>query len=143
MRLRHVGVLLLLLLLAVFSVANWGTIVTQTSLNLLVGQVQAPLGLLMLITVGFLTVLYALLLVVVERRLLREGARLNREIEEERKRGREAQTAELRQLSQTLTHDLAEVRSVLGRLVSQMAELRVLVAGRVAQGTSDAPRNEG
>ncbi|MDA1185281.1 MAG: lipopolysaccharide assembly protein LapA domain-containing protein [Acidobacteria bacterium] len=142
MRLRHVGVLFLLLLLAIFAVANWGTIEAPTRLNLLVGQVEAPLGLLMLISIGFLTVLYALLLVVVERRLLREGARLNREIEEERKRRNETQTTEIRQLAQTMTHDLSEVRGILGRLVSQITELRSLVAGRVSPGTSGAPADE-
>ncbi|HUU35233.1 MAG TPA: LapA family protein, partial [Vicinamibacterales bacterium] len=100
MRLRNVGVLFLLLLLVIFSVANWVTIATPTRLNLLVADVEAPLGLLMLIAVGFLTVLYALLLVIVERRLLRESARLSREIEEERKRGSETQGTETRQLAQ-------------------------------------------
>ena len=46
MRLRHVGVLFLLLLFVIFSVGNWETIATPTRLNLLVGYVQVPLGLL-------------------------------------------------------------------------------------------------
>ena len=66
------------LVLVLFAVGNWETIATPTRLNLLVGQVQMPLGLLMLIATGVVTVLYALLLVVAERRLLREGARLHR-----------------------------------------------------------------
>ena len=96
----------------------------------------------MLIAIGFFTALYALLLVVAERGLLREGARLNREIEEERKRGDETQTTEIRQLAQTVTQDLSEVRGILGRLVSQIADLRVLVAARVSHGTSEAPSEE-
>ena len=96
MRLRHVGVLFLLLVLVLFAVGNWETIATPTRLNLLVGQVQMPLGLLMLIATGVVTVLYALLLVVAERRLLREGARLHREIEEVRQRGAETHTTEIR-----------------------------------------------
>ena len=60
------------------------------------GQVQMPLGLLMLIATGVVTVLYALLLVVAERRLLREGARLHREIEKVRQRGAETHTTEIR-----------------------------------------------
>jgi len=142
MRLRHVGVLFLLLLLVIFSVANWEIITTPTGLNLLVGQVQAPLGLLMLIAIGFFTVLYTLLLVVVERRLLREGAHLNREIEEVRKRGAEAQATEIQELAQTVTQGLSEIRGVLGRLVSQITELRVLLAARGSEGTSDVPSQE-
>ena len=139
MRLRHVGVIFLLLLLVIFSMGNWETIATPTTLNLLVGQVQVPLGLLMLITTGLLTVLYALLLVLAERRLLREGARLHRDVEEVRQREGETQTTEIRQLAQTLTQDLSDVRDVLGRLSSQVTDLRILVAGRVSPGTSDAP----
>ena len=142
MRLRNVGVLLLLLLLALFGASNWGTIAAPARLNLLVGQVEAPLGLLMLVAIGFLTLLYGLLLVLVERRLLRESARLNREIEEARRRGNETQTTEIRQFAQTVTQDLSEVRTILGRLVSQITDLRVLVAGRGAHDTSDAPGDE-
>lgn len=141
MRLRHVGVVLLLLLLAIFSMGNWETIATPTTLNLLVGQVQVPLGLLMLITIGLLTVLYALLLVLAERRFLREGARLHRDVEEARQREGETQTTEIRQLAQKLTQDLSDVRGVLGRLSSQVTDLRVLVAGRVSPGTFDAPHD--
>ena len=139
MRLRHVGVVFLLLLLAIFSIGNWATISTPTRLNLLVGQVEVPLGLLMLITIGLLTVLYALLLVLAERRFLREGARLHRDAEEARQRGGEAQTTEIRQLAQTLTQDLSDVRGILGRLSSQVTDLRVFVAGRVAADASDPP----
>lgn len=75
MRLRHVGVLFLLLVIAIFAAVNWGTIAAPTRLNLLIGQVEAPLGLLMLISIGLLTILYALLLVVAERRLPRGQSR--------------------------------------------------------------------
>ena len=77
MQIRHIGLLLLLLLLTVFGAANWTTISNPTDLNLLLGRVQAPIGLLMLGIVATMGCLYAVLLLAGERRLLRQNARLN------------------------------------------------------------------
>ena len=101
------------------------------------GVVQAPLGLLLLTTVGFLTALYAIMLMSVERRLLREAARTSRELQEERRQRRDSENEEIRQLTQTLTHELSDIKDVLGRLVSQVSGLRSVVADRVTRQPSE------
>jgi hypothetical protein len=53
-----------------FVVANWQVLTLQTSINLLVSQVTAPLGLVMLGVMGVLTLLYLLFLVWLETRVL-------------------------------------------------------------------------
>jgi hypothetical protein len=53
-----------------FVVANWQVLTLQTSINLLVSQVTAPLGLVMLGAMGVLTLFYLLFLVWLETRAL-------------------------------------------------------------------------
>lgn len=130
MHIRHVAVVVVLLVIGLFALVNWSTIAAPTTLDLLVGQVQAPLGLLMLGAVAVLTIVYALLLVVVERRLLRESRDVHRALDAERRRTSETQTEDMRDLSRVIAQELDDVRGVLGRLVSQVTELRRLATPR-------------
>ena len=118
MRPRHAVVVFLLVMLGLFAVMNWGTIAAPTTLNLLVGQIQGPLGLLLLGVVALLSVGYALMLVITERRLLRENAETHRALEAERRRTSETQTEEMRQVFR----ELSNVRLVLSQLASQRSD---------------------
>lgn len=118
MRPRHAVVLFLLVMLGLFAAINWATIAAPTTLNLVVGQVQGPLGLLLLGVVAALSVVYALMLVVTERRLLREHADTHRALEAERRRTSEAQSEEMRQVFR----ELSSVRMALGQLAAQRGD---------------------
>lgn len=60
MRIRTVGVLLVLILMAIFLVVNWTAVSQVTTVNLIFKEVQAPLGL--IIVVGFAAIVGLMLI---------------------------------------------------------------------------------
>ena len=84
MSIRTVGLVLLVAILAVFVVVNWTAFTTPTSLSLLVGTVDAPLGLLMLMVTALLGVVFLAYIVWLQTSVLLESRRLNRELAAQR-----------------------------------------------------------
>ena len=116
MQMRHIGLLVLFLLLFVFAVANWTTIAEPTALHLLAGRVQAPFGLLMLMTVVVMGCVYAVLLLVGERRLLRENATQARSLAELRSQAMGQQSGELEEVRRGISEDLKDLRAAIDGL---------------------------
>src|SRR6266853_680942 len=63
MRARTLVLLVILIAIGIFAAVNWKAIVAPTTLSLVVADVQAPLGLIMLGITVLLTVLFLLFLV--------------------------------------------------------------------------------
>ena len=124
--------LLLFVVLGLLASGNWAAFTSYTELNLLVTRVQAPLGLLMLATVGVMACLYWVLLLVGERRLLRENARYTRELAELRKQGLDHLTDELQEVRAAVTRELAVVKELHTQGLNQLGELR----SKVDRGTA-------
>lgn len=113
MQIRHIGLLLLFLLLAVFAIANWSVVTSSTDLNLLLGRVQAPFGLLMLVTVAAMGCIYAVMLLVGERRLFRDNMQLAREVATVRE---QAQS----QIRTVVAEELSPVKELLARTLEEL-----------------------
>lgn len=60
-RFKTIVLVIALTLVAVFVVVNWTTLTASTTLNLLLFQVQAPLGVLLFVLVGAAVLVYAFL----------------------------------------------------------------------------------
>jgi uncharacterized integral membrane protein len=106
MKPRTVIVLLILLALFLFSALNWSTFTHPTALNVLFGQVEAPLGLLMLGLIGLLTLGYLLLLTRAETGALLDNRRASKELEKARKLADEAEASCFVELKKTLLGEL-------------------------------------
>ena len=63
MKIRTIFLLLILILMAVFLIINWGALSTETAVNLVYTEIQAPLGI--LVVGGFAAVVFILLVYMV------------------------------------------------------------------------------
>jgi uncharacterized integral membrane protein len=110
MSVRSLLVIVVVGLLAIFAVVNWGTFVTPTRLSLVVTSVEAPLGLVML---GFTAVLAAVLLAYalkVQVNALSEGRRQAEELRRQRELADQAEASRFTELRQYLERELGSLR---------------------------------
>jgi hypothetical protein len=101
----------------VFTVANWSVLTAQTTISLIVTQMSAPLGLLMLGAMAALTLLFLLFLLWVETKALVQLPRpIGRAAADTAKvQGAELRTELERQLTGFRTDTEASLRAVLAR----------------------------
>lgn len=110
MSLRSVMVVVVVALLALFTVMNWETFNTPTDLNLVVAHVRAPLGLVML---GFTAVLAAVLLAYalkVQVNALSDSRRQAEELRHQRELADQAEASRFTELRGYLEQELAALR---------------------------------
>jgi len=110
MSMRTVLVLVVVALLALFTVVNWQTFITPTELNLVVARVQAPLGLVML---GFTAVLAAVLLAYalkVQVNALSDSRRQSEELRRQRELADQAEASRFTELRSFLEQEMAALR---------------------------------
>jgi uncharacterized integral membrane protein len=110
MSFRTLLVIVVLGLLAIFSMVNWTTFITPTQLSLVVTSVQAPLGLVML---GFTAVLAAVLLAYalkVQMNALSEGRKQSGELRRQRELADQAEASRFTELRQYLEQELESVK---------------------------------
>ena len=124
MRIRHVGLLGLLLVLALLAAANWTTMMAPTEINLLVSRIEAPFGLIMLVTVGLMGCIYVLMLLITERRLMAVNARQAQELATLREEALEGQDTRIKVLETAVTGNFGELKTQLSRVLEQIGDLR-------------------
>lgn len=110
MSVRSLLVVIVLGLLAIFTIVNWGTFITPTHLSLVVTSVEAPLGLVML---GFTAVLAAVLLAYalkVQINALSDARRQSEELRRQRELADQAEASRFTELRQYLEQELASVK---------------------------------
>jgi len=103
-----VGVLILIGLLAAL---NWSAFTAPTSLWLIVGTVEAPLGLLMLLVIALLTVLFLVFIVYLQASVLLESRRYAKELQAQRELADRAEASRFTELRQFLETELAALRA--------------------------------
>lgn len=119
MNLRAFLILSGLAILSLFALVNWGSFTTPTNLNLLVARIDAPLGLLMLIVVGALTVVFLLMVARVEIAALLESKRTVKELDAARRVAESSEASRLEGLRQHLDRELAALNVKLDALLQK------------------------
>lgn len=109
MNVRTLIVVLVLGLIFLFAGLNWAAFTAPTTLNLLFTRVEAPLGLVMLGVVLFLTLLYILFSLGVEASALLEIRRYARELYQVRKRLEDEEESRFTKLKRYLEEAFARV----------------------------------
>ncbi len=110
MNARSLIVMSLLILLAIFAVANWAVFIAPTRLDLVFTSVEAPLGLLMLGFVVTLTLVFSVYVIWVQMAALRTGRQHAEEIRHQRELADQAEASRFTELKQFIESELAEVR---------------------------------
>lgn len=103
---RALAFFLLLLLIGLFALLNWGAFTALTPLSLVVTTVQAPLGLVMLGLVAFLCVLFTVWVIALQAGALRDARRQTRELQAQREL---ADTAEASRFTELRTELIARL----------------------------------
>ena len=109
MNIRTLTVALVLGRLLLFAGLNWQAFTASTTLNLLFTRVEAPLGLVMLGVVLFLTLLYVLFSLGVEASALLEVRRYARELYQVRKQLEDAEASRFIELKRYLEGEFARL----------------------------------
>ena len=123
MSIRTLLLLVILAALAIFVIVNWAAFTTPTTLSLLVGSVEAPLGLIMLMITGALALVFLAYAFYLQTSVLLETRRMTRELAQQRQL---ADQAEASRFTELRTH----IDQVVNGLAAQIGELDERIAGR-------------
>jgi uncharacterized integral membrane protein len=121
MPLRTVFLIVVLALIALFAVLNWGAFLAPTTLSFGVAQVQAPLGLIMLGLLAVLTALFLLYVVYLQTTVILEWRRREKELQASRELADQAEASRLTELRAHLDSRLTEIENSLS---AQLGEMR-------------------
>ena len=125
--------LLLLVVLTgivVFAGVNWSVITAPTTVSLLVTDVQAPLGLIMLGLTVLVTVLFLIFLAYLQTSVLLDARRHSRELRAQRELADQAEASRFTDLRSFLETEMR-------KLGGQVAESRAAVTARLDRAEQD------
>lgn len=106
---RAIALFIGLCLVGLFALLNWNAFVTPMPLSLGVTTVDAPLGLVMLGIVGFLTVLFVVWAMSMQAGSLMESRRLAKELQSQRELADKAEASRFTELRSFLSAELQSV----------------------------------
>ncbi|WP_114312972.1 DNA cytosine methyltransferase [Thermus caldifontis] len=119
---RTLFVLFVLLLLVLFSWLNWGEVTKPTSLSLGLTRVEAPLGLVLVVALGVVSLLYLIFTIGLETAALLEVRRYARELLHYKKLAEEAEQSRYTELRRYLEEELKRLAE------AEKEEIRALEA---------------
>ena len=112
MRARSSVLLVILVALGIFAALNWPVFTAPTRLNLVMAQVETPLGIIMLTIVVAITLLYVASLAWLETAALLEARRSARELHTQRELAQNAEASRYSELRGFLATELGELRTI-------------------------------
>lgn len=118
----RVGVTIgIVVIVGVFAAANWNTLAAPTTLSLLLAEIQAPLGIVMLLMLGIVMLIYLALLGLTEGRHALAERRMAREIERLRKLAEQSEASRYVDLRAFIESQFAALGERLDRLAQRPA----------------------
>jgi uncharacterized integral membrane protein len=135
MYLRTLLILIVLGAVGVFAAINWKAFMAPTTLSVVFANVEAPLGLILLVVVGLLTLLFLLYVVYLQSSVLMENRRNARELQAQRELAEQVEASRISQLRSFLESELRRLGekteeskvAVLAKLEGVERELRAVV----------------
>ena len=122
MQLRN-GVLLVVLgAVALFAALNWRVIMAPTTLSLGFAEVQAPLGLVLLVMLAVVSTLFLFYLVYLQTTVLLEHRRHARELETQRQLADQAEASRFTELRTLLEARLDQLENSLAASIGELAD---------------------
>jgi uncharacterized integral membrane protein len=111
MNLRTILLSLTFLLLVVFAILNWGAFSAPTALSLGFAQVQAPLGLIMLIVTGLVSTLFLVYIAFQQAGVIFEARRYAKELKSHRELADKAEASRFTDLQGFIADELQKLRT--------------------------------
>lgn len=109
MRIRTIILLIALAAIAVFAALNWSAFTTPTTLSLGVTDIQAPIGLVMLVAIAVLTALFLVFIITLQTSVLLETRRQTRELQASRALAEQAETSRYNELRLHIDSELQKL----------------------------------
>jgi uncharacterized membrane protein len=106
MYLRTLLIVIVLGLLAVFTIFNWNAFLSPTTVTFGFSTVEAPLGLILLVIVALITLLFLIYIVFLQSSSLLEGRRQARELQSQRELADRAEESRFQQLRSAMEAEL-------------------------------------
>ena len=120
MNLRSLVITLALTALAVFALMNWSAFTAPTTLHLGFGDVQAPLGLIMLMVTGLLCALFLLYIVFQQAGVILEARRYAKELKSHRELADKAEASRFTEMQTFLERELRKLEAQNAAGTSQL-----------------------
>ena len=141
MPLRTLVIVVMAMLLALFVAVNWAAFMAPTTLSMIFGTVQAPLGLVMLVITGFVAALFVAYALWLQGSVLMETRRMTRELDSQRQLADQAEASrftELRALIETrldaVTSAIADERAGRSAEIARLGDELRLAIDQAANG---------
>jgi hypothetical protein len=131
MGMRTLLLLLVVIALAAFTILNWTAFTTPTSLSLVFASVQAPLGLVMLVIAGLITIAFLLYVAYLQGTVILETRRAARELQSQRQLADQAEASRFTELHKTLEERLDRLDHDLRATVEQTGTVLTAYIGEV------------
>jgi uncharacterized integral membrane protein len=112
--------LLALLLLTVFTLANWTVLTAPTTLSFVAFDIDGPLGVILLGVTLVLVVLFVFHALALRTHMLMESRRHNQELQAQRKLAESAETSRFNELNTRIGQEFEQLRGELGEIESRM-----------------------
>ncbi len=103
-------ILLAMIALAVFTLANWSVLMTPTELSFVAFRVEAPMGLILLGTIVGFVALFSMYVLILRTTMLMDARRYERELSAQQKLAEQAEASRLSELRNQLEQSFAELR---------------------------------
>ncbi len=111
MKLRTFAIVLALVLIALFAWLNWTAFTAPTALSLGVAQVQAPLGLVMLVITAAVCALFLIWVAIEQARSIVQARRHAREVQALREQVEQAEASRLNELREFVAQGLRSLET--------------------------------
>lgn len=113
-------VLVAVLLLVLFALANWSVLIAPATLSFLVFQVEGPLGVILLAGMLLLLALFVLYALALRTRTLMESRRQMQELEALRKLANDAEASRLKELRAEIEREHARLDDAFGAIDARL-----------------------
>jgi uncharacterized integral membrane protein len=115
MRIRTLPVLLLLVLVGLFALFNWGAVTTPVPVSLFFGTATLPLGLVLVGVIALLGAMYLATVIYLQGTALLDGRRLTKELQSQRDLADKAEASRFTELRDHLSAELFKLNDAAGR----------------------------
>ncbi len=122
MNLRNLLVVAALALLAVFTLLNWTAFTAPTTLSLAFGEVQAPLGLIMLAVTGFISGLFLVYILFQQAGVILEARRYAKELNAQRELADMAEASRFTEMRAFLDGELRRLEAQRAAEVRELGQ---------------------
>ncbi len=113
MKIKTIVIILVLALISLFALLNWSAIMAPTTLSIVVADIEAPLGLIMLGLIILLTFLFLTFIVIMQAGIMADRRRMLQELEAQRTLANEAEASRFNDLRTYLQSAFADTDAVI------------------------------